>query len=138
MRIKESLANLRWNLSSGMGSGLRFFLASVLVGLSLGLMGLSSYLITTPVLTDDDVLKEAVHWTQQNCSNRLEDHSIDYLPTEEGIKVLLTSSSTPISRDDLVEADMALLTCPGMRMRELCVGSTCGEQFMMLAPIYGR
>lgn len=134
MGDKKGLSVLKRNISTGMAPGFRYFLAATMIGLSIGLLALSSYLIVTPVLYQDDVLKEATHWTSQNCSNRLEEHQIAHMTAEEGLKVWLETDRFVVGRNDLMTADVALLTCPGMEMVELCAGGSCPEQFLLLQP----
>ncbi len=138
MHVKQSLTSMRRSLSTGIGPSLRYFLSAVLIGLSLGLLALASYLILTPIIYEEDALKEASHWTTQNCSNRLESHNIPHSLTKLGIKVRLESSDQEIDRGDLAPADMALLVCPGMELANMCIGASCPEQTLLLKPTTDR
>jgi hypothetical protein len=124
------------SLSQGMGSGLRYGLSISLLGISLILLGLSAHLVTTPAARPEQSALLAAQWASRSCENSLQRAGIAYAREGYGVTVLLESAGR-IDEQVFMQADLALLSCPGMRAQQVCIGQ-CEQESISLRPAIGR
>ena len=137
MKNKSALGLYSRALWAGVGPGIRYILAIALTGISVGLFGLSVYLVNTPASTQQDISIAAQNWVTHNCENRLKEHDIPFHRDNNEVIVRLESGHEGLSRNVLVNGDIAMLACPGMKLKRLCIGPSCQVSEMALSPNSG-
>lgn len=133
MSINEQGRKLRRNLSLGIPPGVRYGLSISFVVLSIVFVGLAAHFMSTPITTKDDLVEASKDWVKLSCQNRLKEAGYPVRLGKDNVTAWLKSDGS-VSKDAFMQAEIAILKCPGMEMTNLCVGQCDAGELITLTP----